>query len=270
MTINNNTNYILQTSGVNNSTSSTLEKIASGLQINKASDDASGLAIVDQLKVQKNTLAQSVENANSGIAMSNIAQSGLSNQKELLENIKTETIKAMNGTTSQEGRDAIADQINKYIDQFDQIADTSTYNDQSLLKTNGDSSDDISIAGEDGFISMEKADTRSVSDDLRTLMSDFSTNPDSMKAMLGLVDESVTKISSQESDFGSSADALESMAQTYLDARTNIANAESEIRDTDIAKMYTEFNKNEVHSQIGYLVQAQANAVQNRTVSLLS
>ncbi|MEA3289218.1 MAG: flagellin [Campylobacterota bacterium] len=267
MTIDNNMNYI---NNINNTTNSTLEKLSSGLAINKASDDASGLAIADKLGVQKSSMAQSIDNFSSGIAMSNIAQDSISEQKTLLENIKTETLKAMNGTTSTEGREAIAEQINKYIDQYEQIADQTNYNGESLLKTNGDSSDDLSIVAEDSIVELQKSDTTSISDKLKSFMGDFVSNPSSMDSLLDTVDEGIGQLASFASDYGSASNSLESMARNYMSAQTNLANAQSEIADADISKMVTEFSKTDLQSQLGYLVQSQANAVQQRTVALLS
>ena len=266
MTINNSNNI----NNLNINQNNLLERISTGLAINSASDNASGLAISDQLDFDSGALSQSVENANSGVAMSNIAQSGIASQKELLENIKTETLKAMNGTTSQEGREAIATQINKYIDQYEQIADSTNYNGQQLLKTTGDSSDDLSIVGDDSIISMQKADTTSVSDQLRTLMDDFTTNPDSMSSMLSTVDDASSELASYASEYGSSANALESMARNYMSAQTNIESAKSTILDFDFASGIADFNKTNIQTQVGYLAQSQANAVQSRVVSLLS
>jgi flagellin len=176
----------------------------------------------------------------------------------------------MSDTTSQEGREAIAEQINKYIDQYEQISESTTYNGQQLLKINGDTSDDLSISGENSIVEIEKADTTSISDKLKTFMEDFVDNPSSMDSLLSAVDEGIDKLGSFASDFGSASNALESMARNHLETQTNISRAQSEIMDADISKMVTEFSKTNLQSQIGYLVQSQANAVQNRTVSLLS
>lgn len=268
MTINNNQSYLNNVNSLNNSA---LEKIGAGLAINKASDDASGLAIADQLKVEKNSLSQSIGNLNSGIAMSNLAQKGISSQKELLENIKTETIKAMSDTTSLEGREAIADQINKYIEQYNSIAQTTNYNGTNLLKTSGiPSEDELSVVGEDSIISMSKADTTTISDTLEGLMADFTTNKSSRESLLDAIEEGLTTLSNQASEFGSVSNSLESMARNYISARTNTANAESTIRDLNLSEGIASFNKTNLLSQIGHLVQSQSNAVQSRTISLLS
>lgn len=266
MTINNNTNTYVNTNNVN----STLGKIATGLAINKAADDASGLAIADKLGVQKSGLSQAVENVNSGIAMSNIAQQGISSQKELLENIRTETMKASTATTSEEGRKAIAEQINKYITQYEQIADSTNYNGETLLKTAGDASDDLTIVGEGSDVTMGKADTTSISDQLRTLMSDFVTNENSRDDMLDVLDDGIDTLASQASEFGSTSNSLESMARNYMSAQTNIANAQSQIQDADLAEMFSQLNKDNLQIQTGFFAQSQANAVQGNVLSLLS
>lgn len=268
MTINSNNNY----TNINNTQQNNiLEKLSTGLAINKASDDASSLAIATKLGVQKSSAAQSVENVNSGVALTNIAQEGISNQKEILENIKIESLKALNGTTSQEGRDAIANQIGKYIEQFEQIAESTNYNGQKLLKASGDPfEDEISITGDDSNISIKKADTTSISDELKTFLSDFSTNPDSVRNLLDAVDKGIDTLSAQESEFGSSSNSLESLGRNYLTAETNAANAQSTLLDLDYSKGIANFNKTNIQTQVGFLAQSQANAVQSRVLSLLS
>ncbi|MBD3843341.1 MAG: hypothetical protein IE909_15960, partial [Campylobacterales bacterium] len=112
--------------------SSSLERISSALAINKASDDASSLAIAASLGVQQSSLSQSLSNYNSGIAMSNIAQSGIAQQKSILEEIQTETLKSTNGTMSEADKTSISNNINKLLDQYEQIASSTNYNGEKL------------------------------------------------------------------------------------------------------------------------------------------
>ena len=247
-----------------------LERISSGSAINSASDDPSALGIASSLGVEKSSLSQSVENMNSGIALSNIAQGGLSSQQNILENIKMETLKASNGTMSESDREIIEKQINQYIEQFDNIANSTTYNGNPLLKTDGTNSDDISIIDNESIIDMEKADTLSISDSLKSLMSDFSTNADSRNELLTTLDQSITQISSFQSDFGSAANALESSARNSISTETQIASAQSTVLDIDYSKEVSDFSKTNLLSQIGLVMQSQANAVQGRNISLLS
>jgi flagellin len=248
-----------------------LQKISSGQQINQASDDASGLAISDMLRTQSSGLSQSIENANSGIAMANIADGALAEQKDILGEIKRLTIQANTATTSADGRESIANQINKYLDQYEQISDQTNYNGTNLLKTSGDATaDDLTIASADGDVSMQKADTTSVSDDLRTLMSDFLTNPDSRDQLMKAVDTGLDTLNSYASEFGSATNQLESMARNYMTAQTNTESAKSTILDADIAKMVSDFSSNNINSIAGSFVQSQSNAIQSNVLRLLA
>lgn len=271
MTINNNTNTYANLNNIDSSRDKALERVATGLLINRASDNAAGLAIADQLMSEGNSLSQTIDNATSGIAMANIAQSGMNEQQNILDQINTLTVQAMDSTTSQEGRDAIAKQINKYIEQYDNIAEQTDYNGTQLLKSSGDSTlDDLSISGEDEIVNMSAADTTSISDKLRSHMSDFATNKDSRQALLDSMSDNMSQLSSMQSDFGSASNALQSSVRNYMTNRTNVANAESVIRDLDYTNGIADFNKTDIQSQAGYLVQAQANASQSRVLGLLS
>ncbi len=255
---------------INDAQATSLEKIGTATAINKASDDASGLAIADALGSQKSAVSQSIENMNSGIAMSNIAQSGISSQKELLENIKTETLKAMNGTTSSEGREVIQQQISKYIDQYESIASSTTYNGTSLLKTSGDSSDDISITDAESTIEMEKADTTTISDSLKSFLGDFATNSTSMQNILNAVDQGMTQLATYASDFGSASNEMESSARNSISTEVELSRAQSTILDIDYSKEVSDFSKTNIMAQVGYVMQTQANANQQRNIDLLS
>jgi len=255
---------------VNSVSASSVEKLSSGLAINKASDDASGLAIASQLGVQKSSLSQSIENTTSGIAVANIAQGGISNQQAILQEINTLTLQAMNGTTSAEGRDAISEQIGKYIEQYDQIANSTTYNGEQLLKTAGEVSDDMSIVGEDAIVEISKADTTSISDSLKSFLNDFATDPNAREGMLDSVNQGMAQLSSYASDYGSASNQLESMTRNYMAQETNTARSQSTIMDIDYSKEVSDFSKTNLLTQIGYMMQTQANAHQQRNIALLS
>ncbi|MCK5293472.1 MAG: hypothetical protein KAJ49_02385 [Arcobacteraceae bacterium] len=267
MTINSSYNNL---PSINDLQSNSLEKIGSALAINSAADNASGLAIADALDVQKNSLSQSIENMTSGIAMGSIAMSGISSQKDILENIRTETLKAMNGTTSQEGKEAISNQIGKLIEQFDNISNSTTYNGTTLLTTQEDISDDLTIIGEDSTINMQKADTSTISDDLKSFLGDFSTSRTAMGELLNAVDKGIDELNNYASDFASATNAMESNVRNNITMETNIASARGNIMDVDYSKEVTSFSKSNLLSQIGIIVQSQANATQGRNLALLT
>ena len=119
-------------------------------------------------------------------------------------------------------------------------------------------------------IDMEKSDTLSISDTLKSLMSDFSTNPDSRNALLTTLDQSISQISSYQSDFGSASNALEASARNAIKMETEMASSQSTIMDIDYSKEVSSFSKTNLLSQIGLMMQSQANAIQGRNISLLS
>ena len=118
---------------VNKNLSSSLEKLSSGLRINKASDDASGMAIADKLRTQASSLGQSIANGNSANALVQIADKAMAEQSNILDIVKTKLIQAATSTTSDEGKEAIKNDIQKLLTQLDNIADQTNYNGQQLL-----------------------------------------------------------------------------------------------------------------------------------------
>ncbi len=115
-----------------------LQKVSSGLKINKASDNASGLAISDKLRTQASGIKQGIDNTNSAIAMMNIADKSMSELSNILDIIKSKAIQMNTDTTSKEGRKIIKTEILKLIDSYDSIVEKTNYNETPLL--NGSSS----------------------------------------------------------------------------------------------------------------------------------
>ena len=128
--------------------SSSLEKLGSGLAINKAADDASGLSIADKLRTQASSLGQGINNANSASALIQIADKAMSEQSNILDIVKTKLIQASTSTTSTEGRESIRKDISKLLEQFDAIASQTNYNGTTLLQkssTDTAKQDDLSF-----------------------------------------------------------------------------------------------------------------------------
>ncbi len=125
---NTNTNQKLQES---------LEKLSSGLRINKAADDASGMAIADKLRTQASSIGQGIANANSGSALIQIADAAMGEQSNILDTVKTKLLQAATSTTSPEGREAVRKDIQKLLQQLDNISTQTTYNGVNLLDQKG-------------------------------------------------------------------------------------------------------------------------------------
>lgn len=125
-----------QESAVNTSKSlsTSLEKLSSGLRINKASDDASGLAIADKLRTQATSINSGIANGNSAVTLLQIADKSMAEQSNILDTIKSKLIQANTDTTSVAGRTSIAKDITKLLGQLNNIAEQTNYNGTNLLQ----------------------------------------------------------------------------------------------------------------------------------------
>ncbi len=119
--------------------SSSLEKLSSGLALNKAADDASGMAIADKLRTQASSISQGISNANSASALIQIADKAMSEQSNILDIVKQKLIQASTDTTTDAGREAIRKDVTKLLDQFDAIASQTNYNGITLLQASATS-----------------------------------------------------------------------------------------------------------------------------------
>ena len=122
---------------VNKTLSESLEKLSTGLRINKAADDSSGMAIADKLRTQASSLGQGIQNANNGSALIQIADKAMGEQSNLLDIVKTKLLQASTSTTSKEGKEAIRKDISKLLQQIDNIARSTNYNGVNLLEKKG-------------------------------------------------------------------------------------------------------------------------------------
>jgi flagellin len=242
----------------------TLEKVAAGLRINKAADDAASLVISENLIIQKSELSRSIENYNEGIAMSNIAQSGLESQKEILMGLRDDALKAMNATVSDEGKEAIRQDMAKQLEQFSMISENTKFADKSLLNVNGE----LEFAGPDSTIAVNTTDTSTIGTGLEGFLSDMS--PENLSKMVDAIDKGLNDLNKTAGEFGAVSNQLESSARNSITAEVNIAKANSSLTEVDFGKEVTDFSKQSIMMQVGYLVSTQANAVQENNIRLLS
>ncbi len=135
----------------NRSISSSLEKLSTGLKINKASDDASGLAIADKLRTQVTSINQGIANGNSAIALFQIADKSMAEQSKILDTVKAKLIQANTDTTSSIGRVAIAKDVNKLLDQLNNIAEQTNYNGTALLQKKMGEARQVQLLSSDGL-----------------------------------------------------------------------------------------------------------------------
>jgi len=267
----------------NNNLRSSLEKLSSGLRINKASDDASGLAIADKLRTQASSIGQAISNGNSAVSLTQIADKAMAEQSNILDIVKQKLIQAATATTSAEGRTAIAKDVNKLLTQLDNIASQTNYNGISLLQASaqgtGAASAQVFQMGESSGNTISlgaglQSNTSGLSG-MFTLKTETSgTNADdfaaeSARMMMKFVDSALNELNAWRSDVGSTQNQLESALRNMMTQKTNIKAAESVIRDVDYAAESANFNKQNIIAQAGTYAQSQSNAIQQNVLRLL-
>ena len=265
----------------NNRLNSSLEKLSSGLRINKASDDASGLAIADKLRTQASSLGQSISNGNSAVAMMQIADKAMAEQSNILDIVKTKLIQASTDTTSIEGRTAIGKDINKLLDQLNNIASQTNYNGTTLLQGASAGASAATLTFQMGETS---ADTIASTGGVRSNVSGLTLegvqsaaasggttafSAAAARAFLDDIDTALNTLNGWRADFGSTQNQLESAVRNQMTQQTNIKAAESVIRDVDYAAESANFNKQNIISQAGTYAMSQANNVQQNVMRLL-
>ncbi|MFW2601123.1 flagellin [Aliarcobacter butzleri] len=280
-------------SNTNKAITNSLEKLSSGLRVNKAADDASGLAIADKLRTQATSINQGISNGNSAIALLQIADKSMAEQSTILDTVKAKLIQANTDTTSTAGRTAIAKDINKLLDQLNNIAKQTNYNGTALLQaqTNSTAAGKGMTNGLSFQVGESTADiisTKSIQANitgygLDSLKSNVSagalyingtaTGTLFTKGMASagqaLVDKAITTLNGYRGDIGSTQNQIESAVRNLSTQATNIKNAESVIRDVDYAQESANFNKLNIISQAGSYAISQANAVQQNVLKLL-
>lgn len=260
-------NNVQQLNNIGNLQQQSLERIGSGLKINSASDDASSLAISDSLGLQRSGLAQSISNLNQGIAVTNIADRALGSQIDILSDIRTKLLEASTDTTSPEAKDAIQQEVQKQLEAFTQIADSTSFANQQLLSSQNQSGE-FTVTTENGETTLDIPTTDTIGEELQTLSNDFSDT--GIENLLNKVDNAVDILQEARSEFGSSANEFISQARHSISSQTAIIEANSTLTDVDFGKEIADFSKSNIQNIIGYIAASQANANQENNVRLLS
>jgi len=270
--------------------SSSLEKLSSGLRINKASDDASGMAIADKLRTQASSIGQSISNGNSAVALVQIADKAMAEQSNILDIVKQKLLQAGTATTSTAGQQAIAKDISKLLTQLDNIAVQTNYNGISLLQKSSDSTSGAAAltfqmgetstntivstsgvqANNSGLgLSSMKTNLQTATKEESIHGNTAAVNASNARGLLLTIDDAITTLNGWRSDFGSTQNQLESSIRNLSTAQTNLKAAESVIRDVDYASESANFNKQNIIAQAGTYAMSQANAMQQNVMRLL-
>ena len=248
------------------SLSRSLERLSSGLRINRAADDASGMAIADSLKAQGAGIGQAIRNAGDGIAVIQMADGALEESTNILVKVRTLAVQAASDTQNTSSRSYIQSDIDALIQSLNDIASNTKFNGSKLL--------DGSFSGKQLQIGAYEGETVAVSiatanaGGLAVASLDVST-ASGAGAAITTVDTALESLAGIRSGLGSIQNQLESTVRNISMTKVNVAAAESSIRDVDFADESSNFSKFQILSQSGSFALSQANASQQNVLSLL-
>ncbi|MFB1049909.1 flagellin Hag [Paraliobacillus sp. JSM ZJ581] len=275
-----------QLTGNNSAVQNSLEKLSSGLRINKAGDDAAGLAISEKMRGQIRGLDMAQKNSQDGISLIQTAEGALTETHAILQRMRELTVQAGNtGTQETEDLQAIQDEINALTEEIKGISDRTAFNGKTLL--NGDfaaaGSGAVNITfqiganqGEQLSINIENMSTSGLglngasgASAINVTSFEGGSGTAAFDAALGTIDAAITTVSSQRSALGAIQNRLEHTINNLGASQENLTAAESRIRDVDMAKEMMAFTKNNILTQASQSMLAQANQAPQGVLQLL-
>lgn len=249
------------------------EKLSSGYKINRAADDAAGLTISEKMRAQVRGLTQASANAQDGISMVQTAEGALAEVHEMLQRMNELAVKAANGTMTSADRTAVQMEIKALTSEIDRVQQSTNFNTLYLLS--GKLKIELQVGAKaNQVIKLSIAEMSAAGLKINGLT--VSSGGQTGKAGAKNAQDAITKISAaiksvseQRSKLGAIQNRLEHTIKNLDNIAENTQSAESAIRDTDIAKTMVEYSKNNILSQAGQSMLAQANQSTQGALSLL-
>ncbi len=245
-----------------------MERLSSGLRINRAGDDAAGLAISEGLKSDLRALDQAARNAGDGISLVQIGEGSLDEVSNILLRMKELAEQSLNGTLSNTERTYLNSEFSNLTSEINRISDSTEFNGVKLLDGSESSPIKIQVG-----IGTATADSVSIdlSDDLDAagigITGSIDTSANATTAM-GQIDDAIAAVTSARSTFGAIQNRLESSIRNIGLQSENLAAANSRIRDVDVAKETSTLTSYQILQQAGVSMLAQANSVSGLALAL--
>ena len=250
--------------------SKNLEKLSSGYKINRAGDDAAGLAISETMRSQINGLNQAVNNANDAIGLIQTAEGAMTETHSMLQRMKTLTTQAANGTYTKTARDNIQAEVDALNKEITRIASTTKFNGETPLSPTkkGQNLTFFIGATADATNAMTVGQLAMTAAALTIAQIKVDTTTNAFKAMAS-VDAAIEKVSTYRAALGAAQNRLEHTVNNLKVTSENITSAESRIRDTDMADEITAYTKNNILLQAAQSMLSQSNAMPQGVLSML-
>jgi len=259
-----------------------MEKLSSGEKINRAGDDASGLAVSEKMRSQIRGLNQASQNATNGISFIQTTEGYLQETSDIMQRIRELAVQSSNGIYSAEDRMQIQVEISSLVSEVDRIASSAQFNGMNMLtgrfaQPTGENEVTASMwfhigANMDQRVQVFVGTMTSQALGIREIGTEEKISlatPEEANRAIGTVDEALKKINKQRADLGAYQNRLDMTVKGLNIAAENLQASESRIRDTDMASQMVEFTKNNVLSQAGTAMLAQANSQSQNVLSLL-
>ena len=255
----------------NSSLTKNLEKLSSGYRINRAGDDAAGLAISEKMRAQITGLQTAQKNSEDGVSLVQTAEGALTEVHSMLNRMVELATQSANGTYSSANRTEMQKEIVALRDEINRISNTANFNGTTLFSSLGGDTKEVAIhAGETSktdnqiTITLQKMDTNSLGIDALDI-----GEADTAREAIDTINDAIDDISSLRSDFGALQNRLEHTINNLGVQTENLSAAESRIRDVDMAKEMMAYTKNNILVQASQAMLAQANQVPQGVLQLL-
>ena len=259
-----------------------IEKLSSGMKINRASDDASGLAVSEKLRSQVRGLNQANRNIQNGISFIQTTEGYLQETTDILQRIRELSVQAANGIYSTEDRLQIQVEVSQLVAEVDRIASHAQFNGMNLLTggfANNESSQrflqlhvganvDQNVSVFVGTMTATALGLAGLNGDADSIIS--LTTPENANMTIATIDNALKTVTKQRADLGAFQNRFETASKGIAIAAENLTASESRIRDTDMAQQMVEFTKNQILTQSGTAMLSQANAQSQNVLALLS
>jgi len=243
-----------------------MEKLSSGLRINRAADDAAGLAVSEKLLAQVRGLNQAIRNAQDGVSLIQTAEGALNETHSILQRMRELAVQSANDTLTDPDRALLQKEMDQLLQEVDRIAGSTQFNGQYLL--NGGFNNRLlqigANAGQTIGITIQGASTVSLAISLLSIASQAAAS-----AAIASLDSAINTVSASRADLGAIQNRLEHTIANVGVAAENMQASESRIRDVDMAQEMTNFTRLQILQQAGTAVLAQANMAPQAVLKLL-
>ncbi|MFC5129776.1 flagellin [Paeniglutamicibacter kerguelensis] len=261
-------------SNTQNDLSKSLEKLSSGLRINRAADDAAGLSISEGLRSQVNGSAVAARNAQDGISVIQTAEGALTEVHSILQRVRDLAVQSGNDSNNADSRGAIKTEVEALGKELTRISESTNFNGIKLLDTAAAATDMTFQVGAGGSATADQIDVKMTDVSLigtavTTLSAAGFADKTAALATITALDGHIKTVSTARSGLGASQNRFESAINSLNVSRENLSAAESRIRDVDMAGEMVKFTAKNILSQAGTSMLAQANQSTQGILSLL-